>query len=708
MAREAQNSPFQPFLLLNLMDEAILSLLKQHKGGLAFHQIASLLRARGRDKTRLRARLKSLQSQGLLLKRNDRYSLPPAKNVVRGVFLATGKGYGFVRMEESGGEDIFVPARHSLGALTGDAVEVAFLERGMKGKPEGRVVRIIELGRLTVIGTYSERLGQPFLVPFDAASAGEIPLKLKGPERPKPGMIVEAQREGRLLLRVLGFPDDAGVDTDVVIHRFNLATDFSPEALAEAERISGRIPVRERDKRKDFRRWLTVTIDGENAQDFDDAVSIKKLASGRFLLGVHIADVSHYVRPGSGLDREAFRRGTSVYFPDLTLPMLPEKLSNDVCSLRPRKTRLTVSALLEIDEDGRVVGAEFHPSLIRTAERLTYTSVFKIFEEDETERQRYIRIVPDLLLMREVARRLRSRREEEGSLNFDLVEPELVYKEGRLQAVAAFEANEAHHLIEEFMVAANVAVAQTLHQRSQPAIYRVHPPPSPADLEELRGMLAHFGLLLPRPPEITSKSLQRILSRAEGNPAEKFIHFQVLRALRLAVYSDENTGHYGLAKKEYTHFTSPIRRYPDLVIHRALKAVLEDRRMNIPGLQSIALHSSEQERKADEAERELVEWRIFRLLKEKLGDEFQGTIVDFTKAGVVVELDDYFVEGLIPYADLDGDYYRRRSRKTLTGRRTRRAFELGELVRVILASVDPVSRRMSLVLAGKDKGGKTC
>ena len=688
------------------MDETILSLLKQNKRGLAFHQIVGLAGVRGRDKTRLLARLKALHSRGILLKKKDRYALPPKKNMVRGEFLPTMRGYGFVRPEDRQGEDIFIPARHSLGALAGDVVEAIFSEQGKKGKPEGRIIRILEKGRATVMGIYLERYGQPFLAPFDAASAEEIPLSSRGLCRPKPGMVVEAERERRLVSRVLGFPDDAGVDAEVIIRRFNLAADFSPEALDEAEKISGRIPAQDRDKRRDFRRWLTVTIDGENAQDFDDAVSIKKLPSGRFLLGVHIADVSHYVRPGSALDREAFRRGTSVYFPNLTLPMLPEKLSNDICSLRPRKTRLTVSVLLEVDKDGRVIRAEFQPSLIRTAERLTYTAVFRIFEGDEVEKKRYARLVPDVLLMRELAACLRSRREEEGSLNFDLLEPELIYKDGQLQAVAGFKANEAHQLIEEFMVAANVAVAQTLDGRSQPAVYRVHPPPGPADLEELREMLAHFGFFLPKPPEITSKSLQSILKQAEGKPAEKFINSRVLRALRLAVYSAENTGHYGLARKEYTHFTSPIRRYPDLVVHRALKAALEDRKMRIPDLHSIALHSSEQERKADEAEKELVEWRIFRLLKGKLGEEFQGTIVDFAKAGVVVELEDYFVDGLIHYADLDGGHYRRRSKHMQAGRPRQRTFELGQRVRVILASVDPVGRRMSFVLSREEKGGR--
>jgi ribonuclease R len=495
------------------------------------------------------------------------------------------------------------------------------------------------------------------------------------------------------------FPDEAGVDTQVVIRRFDLATRFSPEAEEEAGRASRRIAARDREGRKDYRTWPTVTIDGESAQDFDDAVSVKKLPSGHFLLGVHIADVSHYVRPGSSLDRDASSRATSVYFPDLTLPMLPEALSNDICSLRPRKTRLTVTALLEVDEKGRVVKEEFHPSVIRTVERMTYSSVFNIFQAEKEVRGKYASLVPDILLMRDLASRLRARREEQGSLNFDLSEPELVYQEGRIQRVEAFEANEAHHLIEEFMVAANEAVARHLSRQGRDSIFRVHPTPGRADLEELKSLLEHFGILLPKPEKMTSHDLQRVLRQVEAKPEEKFIQFRVLRALRLAAYSPENTGHYGLAKKDYAHFTSPIRRYPDLIVHRALKAALRGERMNIPALASLALHCSERERKADEAERELVEWRIYRFLKGRLGEEFDGIIVDFSRSGLIVELEDYFVDGLIPYADLDGDYYRQRSERVLVGRRSGRKFGLGDRVKVILAAVDPVARRMSLVLS---------
>ncbi len=686
------------------MEESVLSLLRQRKGGLSFHQLAAALRLRGRALTRLRRALKSLQSRGLVHKKKENYFVPRETAAVRGEFMPTSRGFGFVRPAVGGGNDIFVPARLALGALAGDVVEVAVKEHGRQGKPEGQVVKILKKRREFVLGIYKERYGQPYYTPFDAASVEEIPLAVKGPHDLQPGMVIEVDRERLAVREVLGFPDEPGVDTQVVIRRFGLATRFSPEAEEESGRASRRIAARDREGRKDYRSWPTVTIDGESAQDFDDAVSIERLPSGHFLLGVHIADVSHYVHPGSSLDREASSRATSVYFPDLTLPMLPEVLSNDICSLRPRRTRLTVTALLEVDEKGRVVKEEFHPSVIRTVERMTYTSIFNIFQADKEERGKYASLVPDILLMRDLASRLRARREEQGSLNFDLSEPELVYQEGRIQRVEAFEANEAHHLVEEFMVAANEAVARHLSRQGRDSIFRVHPTPGRADLEELKSLLEHFGILLPKPEKMTSHDLQRVLLQVEGKPEEKFIQFRVLRALRLAAYSPENTGHYGLAKQDYAHFTSPIRRYPDLIVHRALKAALRGERMKIPALASLALHCSERERKADEAEKELVEWRIYRFLKGRLGEEFDGIIVDISRSGLIVDLEDYFVDGLIPYADLDGDYYRKRSERVLVGRRSGRKFGLGDRVRVILAAVDPVARRMSLVLSRETDG----
>jgi len=681
------------------MDELILDLLKKKRQGLSFHQMARDMGISAKEKKNLKKNLKKLEGRGIIQRRKEAYFVPAKSGLVRGEFLGTMRGFGFVR-PEGGGADIFIPSRHTGGALGGDAVEILFLTKGKKGKPEGRVLRILKKGRRSLLGVYSERFGQAFFLPLDSPLSDEIPLSSKGSHSPRPGMIVEIERDTRRITGLLGMPDDPGVDTRVVIRRHELEEVFSGEALEEARSLPARIPAAARKGRQDYRRWPAVTIDGEKAQDFDDAVSIKRLPSGNFLLGVHIADVSHYVRPGSAMDRDALVRGTSVYLPDLTLPMLPEKLSNDLCSLRPRRTRLAFSVIMEIDRTGGLVGSEFHPSVIRTVERMTYTSVFKIFQGDAAEMEKYPALLGDFLALRELAALMRKRREEAGSLNFDLVEPELVYQEGKLTGIQAFEQNEAHHLIEEFMVAANEAVASHLNRLGIPSIYRVHPAPSVLDLEDLCQRLLAFGILLPKADRVGSRDLQRALKAAEGRPEEKYIHYQVLRALRLAVYSSDNTGHFGLAKDEYTHFTSPIRRYPDLVVHRILKAALAGERSKTGPLEPLAVHVSRRERLADEAERDLVMWRIFRFLKARLGDELPGIIVDINRAGLVVELEDYFVEGLMAFHDLDGDYYYLKSGQRASGKRTGRKFSIGDRIRVGLAAVDPILRRISLVLAG--------
>lgn len=686
------------------MDNQILSLLQKKREGLSFRMLAMELHLSSREKQILKKRLKRLEGLGLIVSLKRRYLFPARAKLVRGKFICSLRGYGFVSPEGGLAEDIFIPGRYSGGALNGDVVEILCQEKGKKGKPEGRVVRVARRAKERIVGFYQERFGQPFFLPIDSPSREEIPLTLEKNLSPRPGMIVAVDRSKKRLVEILGMPDEPGVDTKVVIERYSLASCFSKEALAEAESFSSEISPEDKRARKDYRRWLTVTIDGQSAQDFDDAVSIKKLPGGHFLLGVHIADVSHYVKPVSLLDAEAFGRGTSVYFPDLTLPMLPERLSNDLCSLRPREERLAFSVLLEIDEKGETRRTEFHPSLIQTVERMTYDSVYKIFEEDTEERRRFSRLVPDLLLMRELSRFLRKKREMKGSLDFDLLEPELVYREGSIQSILPFERNEAHQLIEEFMVAANEAVASFLHQQHVPFLYRVHPPPALNDLESLREMLAYFGLSLPLPKRMSSKDLQQALKKVKGKPEEKFVSLQVLKSMRLAVYSDENQGHYGLAKEFYTHFTSPIRRYPDLAVHRALKRALKQKSVDASTLPAAALHCSEQERKADEAEKELMKWRIYRFLKGKLGEEFEGIIVDINRAGLVVELDNYFVDGIVPYADLGGDYFFKKSDKTLVGRRSGRRFELGERLRVVLVSVDPILRRMGLTLKQEGKG----
>ncbi len=675
-----------------------LNLLKKHPEGLDLDGLLAELGLKRRDRAKLLAEMRRLEARGDVRSFRGRYRLSPKTGLVRGRFVTARPGFGFVA-PEGGGEDIFIPARHARGALPGDEVTVVVNEQGRFGKPEGRIERILGKERTRLLGVYVERNGAPYLQPFDSPAVDDVPLKSRSRLKPAPGMIVEADRASLALTRVFGRPDDPGVDARVVVERYGLRSEFPEDVRAEAEAVPDLDAAAALDGRRDFRGWATVTIDGETAQDFDDAVSVRRLADGGWLLGVHIADVSHYVRPGSALDREAFERGTSVYFPDLTLPMLPERLSNGLCSLRPRVPRLTVSALLDIDREGRVRGTEFAPSIIRTAHRLTYTSVFKIFEGDAAERERYADVAPDLLSMRELAAALRARRLAEGGLDFDLVEPELVSEAGKLLAVVAAERNEAHRLIEELMVAANVAVASAFTAERAPAIYRVHPPPDPGDLEKLRDILARFGIGLPDPDRVRSGDLQRVLERAKGLPGEKLIGRQVLRAMKLAVYSSKNVGHYGLAKSDYTHFTSPIRRYPDLVVHRLLKDLLRRRAPQELELEAIAAAASERERNAAEAEQSLIEWRILRFLKGRLGDEFDGIVVDVIKAGLIVELDDYFVSGLLPFPALRGEHGPRPAGRRLRPKRRRRTFDLGDAVRVTLVSCDLALRRMSFVPA---------
>jgi len=686
------------------MEKRIISLLKKTKGGLSLPRIAGAIRVSRRDRRKLLEQLKEMGSQGILMRLKRRYFLAPSSRILKGELVTVLPGFGFVTPESGKSGDIFIPGRDLGGALQGDTVELAVQEAGRRGKPEGKVVKIARKGRDTLLGLYQENYGLPCFRPLEGPFAEEISLRMKEKVRLQAGTIIEVDRETKVLKKVLGKPDDPGVDTQVIIRNHNLATRFSRGALAEAELIPGGLPV-ELKGRRDLRDWTTMTIDGEDAQDFDDAVSIKRIGRTRHLLGVHIADVSHYVPGKSALDGEADERGTSVYFPDLTLPMLPERLSNDICSLRPKVPRLTVSVLLEFDESAEVQSVEFFPSLIQTAERMTYTSVFKILEGDKEEKRKYAALVSDLLMMRDLARSLRKKRNREGSLDFDILEPELIYKAGRLQSVARLERNEAHQLIEEFMVAANVAVATYFVEKGLPAVYRIHPKPSPADLAELREALTHFGLLLPEAGTIESSDLQRVLSAVKGKPVEKFVNILVLRALKLAVYSERNVGHYGLAKKNYTHFTSPIRRYPDLVVHRILKRALEGKKPALLPLEAIALKSSRRERNADEAEKALVEWRILRLLKERLGDEFEGLIVDRAKTGFVVELDGYFVDGLLPQSAVERGSLRARSGPAGRARRGGQRFELGQRLRVILAAVDPLQRRLTFSLSSEQEVG---
>ena len=681
------------------MIENILALLKKHSYGIRFQKMIQKLNISPKEKPLLRRKLKQLEHTGLIFRMGGKYYLHRGTDVIKGKLVSVVKDYAFVKPEHRDLDDIFIPPGKSGDAVLGDEVELAYSYGRKKGKPEGRIIRVVKRAKETLIGVYRKERGRAFFFSFDSPSKEGLPLKPAKEQGLEDGVIIELDRSRNQLVKILGRPDDPGVDLEVITRKYGLPTSFSPDVLREAEGIRSEVSSSERKGRMDFRDWLSVTIDGEDARDFDDAVSVKVLKKGTFLLGVHIADVSFYVKQDSPLDREAYTRGTSVYFPDLTLPMLPEKLSNQICSLRPKEEKMTVSVVLEIDRNGEVVKRKFYRSMIATKARLTYKNVYKMFLGDQKIKMKYSSLLPDLMYMRELASILRKKRIESGSLDFEMAEPELVYKSGVLDAVVPFKPNEAHWLIEEFMLAANEAVANFLSGFTIPVLYRVHPPPAKKDIERFREMLDYFGLSLSSQYPVKPKDIQSLLEQIKGRQDEKFITLEMLKSLQLAVYSPENTGHFGLGKEYYTHFTSPIRRYPDLIVHRIIKGVLDGSEASYASLTSQAEHCSQRERNAGEAEKELIEWRIYRILKNRLGEEFSGFIVDISKSGLVIELDNYFVSGILLYNDMKEDYYLKRDDKMISGRRTGKKYHLGEKLKVIIVSVNPETRKMLLLRA---------
>ncbi len=681
------------------MMKKIVELLRKHPEGLSLQRMSRELHLVRGEMPLLKKAVEKLENRGLILQRRRRYSLRSRKQLVLGTVLAVHRGYAWVRPEEENSQDIFIPARFSGGALLGDTVEVIREDKRKEERPEGRVLRIIERKRQLLTGMYKEYWGQAFFQPYESPSKEEIPILVPESMHVNSGQIIEVDRKTRVAKGVLGGLDDPGVDIEVIVRKFSLRRFFPPEVSQEAEKESSFFSTQEIQERKDYRDWVTFTIDGEDARDFDDAVSIKRLPEGRLLLGVHIADVSHYVRPGSALDQEAFLRGCSVYFPETVLPMLPEKLSNEICSLRPDEDRLTFSVLLEVDAEGDLLSRRFYTSIIRSDARLTYSEIFQLFEGKYPARDIVSRLQPELSLMRGLAEKLRRRRLAKGSLNIVSTEPFLIYQDAKLVGVDALHPNEAHGMIEEFMLAANESVALHLAEQHKACIFRAHPAPSIQALVELRALMVHFGVSLPEPKHIGVRDLQKALERAEGQTWERFFALRILRSLKLAIYSTENQGHFGLGKDFYLHFTSPIRRYPDLLVHRCLKKSLKGIEHTDAPLKSAATWSSERERQSEAAEKELKEWRIYRLLHHRLGDTFLGFITDINKAGLVVELIDYFVNGIILYQDLGKDYYVRKSEASISGRKTGETFTLGDRIRVSLVAVDPELRRMTLVPA---------
>lgn len=742
---------------------------KQPHHRASFKQLVKELGSRGVERPDFERALERALATGQLIEyqRDHFLAARASSEFVAGQVRIHRDGYGFVVPQEPVPGlvgDLFIPPDSASKAMHGDRVLARVGRIGRDGKAEGEIVKILKRAHGTVVGEFQvkrtanwvkphdDRLRDWIRIPegmeFPAATpevdrigtTASLPSKVEDLN----GLIVNVEvlefpEDGESgvgrVIEILGRPDDFGVDVEIMIRKHHLPHRFPPEVIAEAKAFTNDIPAEELGRRRDFRDYDTVTIDGETARDFDDAVWVDQLPNGNFALHVHIADVSHYIQPGSAIDAEACLRGTSVYFPDRAVPMLPLELSTDICSLRPNVERLVMSALLEIDHQGQTVGQEFCAGVIRSRERMTYTDVHLLLEGEAEAtvalRERYAPLLSRFRLMKDLALILNRRRVRRGSIDFDLPEAQIEFDEfGAMTGVTRGARNIAHRLIEEFMLAANEAVASFLEGSGGPSLYRIHETPNPQKVTEFEQVAAQYGVSLGSAPmkrlqtvmrgrdgkkqrrdqfvpsadyRISSKNFQRLIQQLEGKPEERILSYLMLRSLKQARYASDNVGHFALAAESYTHFTSPIRRYPDLVIHRLLRAQLENpgkRPYSEPELRQIGEDTSLTERRAADAERDLMEWKKAKFMADRVGDEFTGLITSTAKFGFFVELDTLFIEGLVAAETLFWDrfFYDERSRK-LVGERTKKAYAMGDRVKVRVDRVEAQGGRIQFSLA---------
>lgn len=667
--------------------------------------------------------LKSMVKGGILVQlKGGRFALPAKVNLVVGTLSMHRDGYGFVTPSDNKAQDVFVPARHVRPAMHGDMVVVR-LERSLRtGRPEGRVIRVEQRAYRTLVGRYQEEHGVGYVSPADPQLQDDLLVTPGASGDAMPGQMVVAEIEnypgrsraavGRII-EVLGDATDPDVEIRIAAIQFNLPFDFSAEARDEAGRIPLTLGDQDIADREDLRHLDFVTIDGETAKDFDDAVAVSGVDKG-YRLWVAIADVSHYVTAGSAIDKEAFERGTSVYFPGACLPMLPVELSNGICSLNPQVDRLAMVAELDFDMSGRRTGMRFYQAVIKSQARLTYTDVAAVLVDNDPgvckEKQS---LLAGLATMQELAELRTELRRQRGSLDFDLPEVQInLDTQGRPESILRTERNLAHRLIEEFMLAANEAVAAWLVQQREPMIFRVHDAPSAGKMAAFQEFIAYFNQGISLPLEgVKPELLQELLDRVSGQPEEHVINQVLLRSMPQAYYSVDNVGHFGLAAENYCHFTSPIRRYPDLAVHRILKKMLSTRVQkggvsNIP-LEEIAKRSSLAERRAMEAERDIINLKKCQFIVDKVGETYHGVVTSAHTFGFFVELQEIYVEGLVHVSSLDDDFYQyEEERHRLIGMNRRREFGIGTQVEVRVHKVDLDRREIDFRLVEGERQGR--
>ncbi len=684
-------------------------------------ELTRLLKVPREERIAFKRLLQTLVASGDIAQvRGNRFALPDAQDLIPGRLHTNPAGFGFVVPDAAKpGErsDIYIPAANLTEAMHGDRVLVR-IERQTPRGLEGRLVRILERAHDTVVGRFeTDTAGLAYVVPFDRRITTDIhvPSGQSSSAEPNDMVVVQITRwptaargaVGRVV-EVLGNINEPGVDTQIIIRKHNIPDVHSEESVEEARRLGSVVNPADIKGRTDFRPVTTVTIDGEHARDFDDAITLEKLPNGNYWLGVHIADVSHYVQEGSALDEEGYERGTSVYFTERAVHMFPSELATGLCSLNPHVDRLVQSCLMEVDRRGNVLRYEMHDGVINSDARMTYTAVNAILtDRDAATIAQYQPLVPLFELMRELFEILNARRRRRGSIDFDLPETEVILSEyGEIEAIVPAERNIAHRLIEEFMLLANETVAGQLVNDAVPSLHRVHEAPDAKKVAEFEAFIEPLGYGLgAEGRSVTPKNFQKLVDRIRGKPEERPIAMLMLRTMQKARYDAVSLGHFGLAAQHYTHFTSPIRRYPDLVVHRMLREsrqgpMTDARREELDEeLPEVAKHTSERERRADDAERELLQWKKVRFMADKVGDEYEGYITGVAPFGLFIELIEHYVEGLVHVSSMADDYYRFvEQQHVMLGENSKKVYRLGDKVRVQVVRVDMERRQVELGL----------